>query len=101
MSVAVIIEHRVRPGSRDAVRVIWEEFLRPAITANAAHEAYAYMYDADDPDIIRAFQQYTDAEAASMFLATPEYASYVAAVDQLLASPPSVTRADVIWTKPK
>jgi quinol monooxygenase YgiN len=75
------------------VRAIWEELLRPAITANAAHEAYAYMYDVDDPDVIRAFQQYTDSEA------TPAYAAYVAAVEHLLVGPPAVTRADVIWTK--
>jgi quinol monooxygenase YgiN len=99
MSVGVIIEHHVQPGSRDSVRTIWEELLRPAITANAAHEAYAYMYDVDDLDVIRAFQQYTDTEAASAFLTTPAYAAYVAAVEHLLVGPPAVTRTDVIWTK--
>ncbi len=99
MSVGIIIEHHVRPGSRDEVRAIWEEFLRPAITANAAHEAYAYMYDLDDPNVIRAFQQYTDAEAASAFLTTPAYAAYVAAVEHLLVGPPAVRRTDIIWTK--
>ena len=99
MSVGVIIEHHVRPGSRDAVRAIWEERLRPAITANDAHEAYAYMFDVEDPDVIRAFQQYTDSEAASAFLTTPAYAVYVAAVEHLLVGPPIVTRTDIIWTK--
>lgn len=99
MSVGVIIEHHVRTGSRESVRAIWEEFLRPAITANAAHEAYAYMYDVDDPDVIRAFQQYSDADAAAAFLATPAYAAYVSAVDELLVGPPSVVRTDVVWTK--
>ena len=99
MSVGVIIEHHVRPGSRDAVRAIWEEFLRPAIMANATHEAYAYMFDLDDPDVIRAFQQYTDAEAADAFLRAPAYAAYVAAVDELLEGPPIVIRSEVIWTK--
>lgn len=99
MSVGVLIEHQVRPGARDAVRVIWEELLRPAIVANAAHEAYTYMYDVDDADVIRAFQQYRDREAASAFLATPEYAAYVTAVEGLLVGPPSVTLTEVIWTK--
>lgn len=99
MSVGVIIEHHVRPGSRDAVRAIWDELLRPAIIANAAHEAYAYMYDVDDPDVIRAFQQYVDAAAAAAFLATPAYAAYVAAVEHLLVGPPTVTRTEVVWTK--
>lgn len=47
MSVGVIIEHRVRPGSRDAA-----------------------------------------------------YAAYVAAVEGLLQGPPTVTRTDILWTKP-
>ncbi len=101
MSVGVIVEHHVRPGARDSVRAVWEELLLPAIAANPAHEAYAYMYDVDAPDVIRAFQQYTDAEAASAFLTTPAYAAYVAAVEHLLVAPPVVTRADVIWTKVK
>lgn len=98
-SVGVIIEHHVRPGSRESVRAIWEELLRPAITANAAHLAYAYMFDVDDPDVIRAFQQYTDTEAASAFLMTPAYAAYVAAVEPLLVGPPIVIRTDIVWTK--
>ena len=69
--------------------------------ANAAHEAYSYMYDVDDPNVIRAFQQYTDSEAASAFLTTPEYARYVGAVEHLLVGPPVVTRTDIIWTKAK
>jgi quinol monooxygenase YgiN len=99
MSVGVIIEHHVQPGSRDAVRAIWEEFLQPAIAANDAHEAYTYMYDVDDPDVIRAFQQYTDDEAATAFLAAPAYVAYVAAVEHLLVGPPAVTRTEIIWTK--
>ena len=62
-------------------------------------EAYVYMYDIDDPDVIRAFQQYTDTAAASAFLTTPAYAAYVAAVEHLLVGPPSVTHTDVIWMK--
>lgn len=99
MSVGVIIEHHVQPGSRDAVRAIWEEFLQPAIIANPGHEAYAYLYDVDDPDVIRAFQQYSSHEAAAAFLTTPAYAAYVAAVEHFLVGPPTVTRTEVVWTK--
>jgi quinol monooxygenase YgiN len=99
LSIGVIIEHHVQQGCRDAVRALWEKLLRPAITANASHEAYAYMYDVDDPDVIRAFQQCPDTESAAAFLATPAYATYVAAVEDLLTGPPVVTRTDIIWTK--
>jgi len=101
MSVAVFIEHRVRPGHRDDVRTVWERWLRPAIEENDAHEAYAYTFDVDDADVIRAFQQYRDAASAAAFLETPAYRSYVAEVESLLLGPPTVIRADVIWTKPR
>jgi quinol monooxygenase YgiN len=100
MSVGVLIEHRVRRGCRDEARAVWERLLRPAIEANDAHEVYSYMFDAEDPDVIRAFQQYSDAESASAFLNTPAYGAYVAEVEDLLFGPPQVVRADVIWTKP-
>lgn len=100
MSVAVLIEHRARPGCRDEVRAAWEQLLRPAIETNDGHEAYSYMFDTDDPDIIRAFQRYTDDEAAATFLTTPAYGAYVAAVEDLLVGPPRVLRCEVIWTKP-
>lgn len=100
MSTGILIEHQVCHGCRDEVRSVWERLLRPAIDANDAHEAYSYMFDTDDPDIIRAFQCYTDAEEASAFLTTPAYAAYVAAVEGLLIGPPRVLRTDVIWSKP-
>jgi quinol monooxygenase YgiN len=100
VSVAVLIEHQARHGCRDEVRAVWERLLRPAIETNDRHEAYSYMFDAADPDIIRAFQRYTDDEAAAAFLTTPEYGAYVAAVEDLLVGPPRVLRCEVIWTKP-
>ncbi len=95
----MFVEHRVRPGRRDDVRSVWEKWLRPAIEANDAHEAYAYTFDADDADVIRAFQQYRDAASAAAFLDTDTYRSYVAEVEALLLGPPKVTRAEVMWTK--
>jgi quinol monooxygenase YgiN len=91
--------HRVKHGLREQVRSAWETHLRPAIAANESHESYAYIYDADDHDVIRAFQQYTDAQAAAVFLLTPQYAAYVAAVEHLLEGPPAVSRTEIIWTK--
>jgi quinol monooxygenase YgiN len=99
MSVGVIIEHHVRPGLREQVHAIWDQLLRPAIAANLEHEAYSYMYDIEDVDVIRAFQQYIDAEAASRFLSTDAYAAYLLAVENLLVRPPTVTQTDIIWSK--
>ena len=97
----MIIEHRVRPGCRDEVRVVWEKWLRPAIEANSGHEEYFYLFDNDDADVIRAFQQYVDTAAAIAFLSTPAYEAYVAEVQHLLIGPPRVVRTDIVWAKPR
>ncbi len=100
VSVGVLIEHHARPGCRDEVHAVWDRLLRPAIENDDGHEEYSYLFDADDPDIIRAFQLYRDGEAAAAFVTTPAYAAYVAAVENLLVGTPRVQRCEVIWTKP-
>ena len=77
----------------------WDRWLRPAIEQNEAHESYVYAFDADDADVIRAFQQYRDDAAALAFLQTAAYRNYLAEVEPLLECPPVVRRALVIWTK--
>ncbi len=74
--------------------------MRPAIAANSGHEAYFYCYDDNDADVICAFQQYKNAEAASDFLATTHYAEYTREVEPLLAGPPQVTTLTSVWVKP-
>jgi quinol monooxygenase YgiN len=100
MSVGILVEHRVKPGARDEVRAIWAAVLQPSILANTAHESYACMFDADDPDVIRAFQQYVDMDAATAFRQTTAYAHYVTSVEPFLLGPPKVTRTHIMWTKP-
>lgn len=96
---AVSITHRCVPGRRDDVHQIWDQHLRPAIEANPNHEAYFYCFDAADPDVIRAFQLYRDAESARAFLDTDDYRAYVAAVEPLLTGQPAVAICSLVWSK--
>lgn len=98
--VALIIKHKTKPGKRDEVRKVWQRHMQPLITGNAAHEAYFYCFDDNDPDGIVAFQQYTDAAASQAFLSTDGYAAYLAEVEPLLAGPPEVLAVTPMWIKP-
>ncbi len=99
MSFALIVEHRTRPGQRDAVRQVWEKHMAPAIAANPDHLAYFYCFGNADPDSLWAFQHYTDADAAQAFLTTDGYAAYLEEVEPLLADPPRVTTLTPVWVK--
>ncbi len=98
-SVALFIRHKSLPGKRDQVRRVWERHLQPHIARNAAHEAYFYCYDDNDPDSICVYQQYSDGASSRAFLALPHYADYVKEVEPLLAGPPEVTTATPVWVK--
>ena len=99
MAHAVLVTHRVRPGTRDQVREAWEAHMPAAVSTNPGHLAYFYTFDAADADVIRAFQVYPDAASAQSFLATEGYNGYVAAVEPLLAGPPEVAVSEVVWAK--
>ncbi len=99
MNRAIFLTHQTQPGRRDDVHTVWDRHLRPAIEANPDHLAYWYCFDPDDTDIIRVFQLYTDADAATAFLHTAAYRDYLAAVEPLLDGPPTVHPADIGWAK--
>lgn len=96
---ALFITHRTRPGQRDAVRAVWERFMRPAIAENPAHVDYFYGYAADDADVVRVFQRYVDRHASKDFLSHPSDQAYLDAVAPLLEGPPDVCEATVMWSK--
>jgi quinol monooxygenase YgiN len=98
-SFALIVKHKTQAGKRDEVRTVWERHMAPAILANPGHISYFYCFDNSDPDSICAFQQYASAEASREFLETDSYATYLKAVEPLLAGPPQVTALTPIWSK--
>ena len=99
MATAVLVTHRTRPGMRDHVRDVWQAHMPAAVAANPGHLAYFYTFDAADPDVIRAFQVYTDEAAAQAFLNEDAYRDYVVAVEPYLSGLPDVALSQVVWAK--
>jgi quinol monooxygenase YgiN len=95
----LFITHRTRPGQREAVRAIWECHMQSAIANNPGHVAYFCCLAGDDADVIPVFQRYVDRDASQAFLRNPSYLAYLAEVEGLLAGPPEVVEAKVIWSK--
>lgn len=97
--VAVLVLHRARPGQRDAVREVWMRSMAPAVQVHAGHRSYCLAYDADDVDVICAFQIYASPQAARDFLRHPDYLAYCARVEPLLDGPPQVRTLRPQWMK--
>jgi quinol monooxygenase YgiN len=96
---ALFIRHHARPGQRDNVRRVWENYVKPRAAANPAHEAYYFCYDTKDAAMICVFQLYTSEAAMQEFLEGAWYADYLKEVGEFVAVPPQITPADLIWTK--
>lgn len=96
---AVFIFHRTLAGKRDMVREVWERHMAPAVSGNDSHLVYYYCFDVADNDVLRVFQLYSDEAASKAFLTHPNYASYLAEVEGLLAGPPEVFQALPMWQK--
>jgi quinol monooxygenase YgiN len=95
---ALFLQHRTKPGARDAVEQVWKKHMQPAIDANAGHEIYVYAFGTD-PDRICAFQVYGSAEEANAFLKTSDYLAYEHEVAPLLEGPPQVEVLQPQWIK--
>jgi quinol monooxygenase YgiN len=95
---ALFLQHRTKPGARNAVQLIWKKHMQPAIEANAGHELYVYSFGSG-PDRICAFQVYGSAEEANAFLNTPSYLAYEKEVAPLLEGPTDVEVLHPQWIK--
>ena len=95
---ALFLQHRTKPGARDAVEQVWRKHMQPAIDANAGHEIYIYSFS-EKADRICAFQVYGSAQLANAFLKTPAYLAYELEVAPLLEEPPEVEVLQPQWIK--
>jgi quinol monooxygenase YgiN len=95
----LFVTHRAKPGRRDDVLAVWDQYLRPLAEANPDQLAYFYCFDDTDTDVVRVFQLYRSESAARQFLEQPEYADYLNHVLPLVAEPPRLDTATTIWTK--
>jgi quinol monooxygenase YgiN len=95
---ALFLQHRTKPGQRDAVQKVWQRHMQSAVSANDAHQVYVYSFGTD-PDRICAFQVYDSEESASAFLHSDAYVAYQREVEPLLDGPPQVEMLRPQWIK--
>jgi quinol monooxygenase YgiN len=95
---ALFLQHRAKPGAREAIRKVWQKHMQPAVDGNPGHEVYVYSFGSD-PDRICAFQVYSSVEQANAFLKSKEYIDYEKEVAPLLEGPPQVEVLQPQWIK--
>ena len=97
--IALFVRHKAKPGQRNAVREIWEHYVKPRAAANPGHLEYFLCYDIEDPDTVVVFQLYRDQAALDDFLAGAWYSEYLQAVSAVVAKLSEILPATLVWQK--
>ena len=97
--VALFIKTKTKPGKRDDVRNLWEQYLKSRAEANTAQELYVFCYDNNDPDTFLLFEVYNDPAALDENAKSDWFASYMEKVGPLLDGMPEVNMTTPVWAK--
>lgn len=100
-NTALFIRHQAKPGMRDRVREIWEQYVKPRAATSPEHLAYYFCYDDKEPDSICVFQLFTDDQAFKRFLEGEWYPEYLKEIEEVVAEAPQIQPASLIWQKPQ
>lgn len=94
------IRVRTQPGKRDELFSTWERHLAERVRASEAQVAYSVAYDDADADVLHLVEVYADATQIDANAREPWFADYMREAAPLLAGPPQLQRARVVWRKP-
>ena len=97
--VALYVRHQAKPGMREQMRAVWEKHVKPRAAVNPGHLEYFFCHDDTDPDVVMVFQLYRDQAALDGFLAGDWYPAYLAEVAKVVAEPPRIVPAALVWRK--
>lgn len=96
---ALFIRHKAQPGKRDEVKRIWEMYVRVYVETANGHLVYVYGFDDNDPDVIVAYQLYSDEAGTEDFAKQPWYADYERETAALLVGPSEFRTMTPQWIK--
>lgn len=95
---ARFIKFKTKPGKRDEVRRIWENYARDYVAGSDRTLSFCYCYDDNDPDTIIVFQLAADQGSGQEFAEQPWFADYQRETTALVAQS-EVESATPQWIK--
>lgn len=97
--LALIIKTTCKPGKRDEVRALWEEYLKPRAEANDAQEVYFTCYDDQNENVMYLFELYGSHDAMGANAGADWFQEYMGKVFPLLDGQPEMSMTTPIWSK--
>lgn len=97
--LAMFIKTTCKPGRRDEVRALWEEYLKPRAQENPTQEVYFCCYDNMNENVMYLFELYGSHEGFGANAQAPWFMEYMQKVGPLLEGQPEVGMATPLWAK--
>lgn len=97
--VTLTVKIKCKPGTRDAVKTLWESATRPHAEENEAVLFSCYSFSHDDPDAIILFEVLSDAAVLTTLYQETWFKQYLLEMSTFLAGPPEVITGEPVWIK--
>jgi len=95
----LFIKATTKPGKRDELRQLWEQYLKPHIETNQEEEICFYCYGANDENTICMFEFFSESYDLRTAFQSDWFKAYMEAASHILAGPPEVITTTPIWAK--
>lgn len=97
--LAMFIKTTCKPGKRDEVRALWEEYLKPRAEENDAQEVYFYCYDEQNENVMYLFELYGNRENMGQNAEAPWFQEYMQKLFPLIDGQPEIGMTTPLWAK--
>ena len=96
---AAFIKVKTKPGKRDEVRKLYEEYIKPHAEQMEGVEFVCYCYAMEDEDTVCIFELLSDPSMFSNAMGQDWFKAYQQGVQPLLAAPPEMVLATPVFAK--
>lgn len=87
-------------GKRDAVKAVWEKYIKNHAAKNPNVLFSCYSFVTDDPDAILLYEVLSGDESLDSTYSQDWFKEYIAEIGALWSAPPQVMNAVPVWIKP-
>ena len=96
---ALFIRATTKPGKREELRKVWEQYLKPHIEANTEEEVCFYCWGTNDENTVCMFEVLSESFDLVAVYQSDWFKAYMEASEPLLVSPAEVIVTTPIWGK--
>ena len=97
--LAIFLTVRTKPGKREELKALWEQYLKQRAAQNEMQSHYVYAFDSQDENVIRITEVYETMAAFQANSQADWFSAYMQEAMSLLDGEPEFHMATPQWIK--